>query len=492
MALVPLQLPAGQYRNGTDLQAQGRWRDGSLVRWHEGAMMPVGGWRQRGSVDITGVVRGMISWRDNDQNRYLALGTHSNLYVMEEDNDVFDITPVGFTSGRVDASVNSGYGGGLYGQETYGSPRQDATTLLDPTTWSLDTFGEYLVGCSTDDGKLYEWQLDTATVAAAISNAPTSNTSLIVTEERFIFALGAGGDPRKVQWCDRENNTSWTPATTNEAGDIILQTSGEIMSGARTRGETVILTTNDCHVARYQGPPYVYGFERVGTSCGLIGHKAVASVDAGVIWMGTHGFHRYAGGAVQDLPSEVSDYVFTSINRDQLTKVNAVVNSKWREIWWFYPSGESTECDRYVAYDYAENIWMTGSIDRTSGVDAATFRQPMWIDADGILYEHEIGNQYGSETVFAESGPIMIGTGDNVMQATKLIPDEKSQGEVTATFKTRFYPNGTETSHGPFTMANPTSVRFTGRQVRMRINGTTNSDWRVGIMRLDASQGGRR
>jgi hypothetical protein len=264
------------------------------------------------------------------------------------------------------------------------------------------------------------------------------------------------------------------------------------MSGVRTRGETVILTTNDCHVARYQGPPYVYGFERVGTSCGLIGHKAVASVDAGVIWMGAHGFHSYSGGAVQDLPSEVSDYVFTSINRDQLTKISAVVNSKWREIWWFYPSGDSTECDRYVAYDYAENIWMTGNIDRTSGTDAATFRQPMWIDPDGILYEHEIGNQYGSETVFAESGPIMIGTGDNVMQATKLIPDEKTQGEVTATFKTRFYPNGTETSHGPFTMANPTSVRFTGRQVRMRIDGTTNSDWRVGVMRLDANQGGRR
>jgi len=200
MALVPLQLPAGQYRNGTDLQSQGRWRDGSLVRWHEGAMMPVGGWRQRGSVDIDGVVRGMISWRDNSQSRYLALGTHSKLYVMEEDNDVFDITPAGFTSGRVDASVNSGYGGGLYGQETYGSPRQDATTLLDPTTWSLDTWGEYLVGCSTDDGKLYEWQLDTATAAAA----ETPNFSSIAETNSTTSMTDSSAIPSNISSLDRD------------------------------------------------------------------------------------------------------------------------------------------------------------------------------------------------------------------------------------------------------------------------------------------------
>lgn len=492
MPFIPLEIPPGQYRNGTDLQASGRWRDASLVRWHEGAMMPVGGWRQRGTVDIAGVVRGMLTWRDNSQNQLLTFGTHDSLFVMEVDNSVADITPTGFTAGRVDASVNSGYGGGFYGNETYGSPRQDSTQLLDPTTWALDTWGEYLVGCTPDDGKLYEWQLDTATPAAVIANAPTNNTSLVVTEERFLFALGAGNDPRKVQWCDRENNTSWTPATTNEAGDIILQTNGDIVSGVRTRGETVILTTSDCHVARYQGPPFVFGFERVGTSCGLRSPRALASIDMGVVWMGPKGFHLYNGGAVQDLPCEVSDYVFSSMNEDQLTKVYAVVNSAWREIWWFYPSGDSTECDRYVAWDYAENLWMTGNIERTAGVDTGTFRQPMWIDPDVVLYEHEIGNQYGSSGVFAETGPVTIGAGGNVMRVTNLIPDEKTQGDVTATFKTRLYPNAEETSHGPFTMSNPTSVRFTGRQVRMRVDGDTNSDWRVGVMRIDASEGGRR
>lgn len=492
MALLPLEIPPGQFRNGTDLQAHDRWRDGSLVRWHEGAMMPVGGWRQRGTVDIAGVVRGMVSWRDNDLNRYIAMGAHDSLLVMESDNSIFDITPVGFTSGRVDASVNSGFGGGLYGRETYGTPRQDSFSLLDPTTWALDTWGEYLVGCTPDDGKLYEWQLNTATPAAVIANAPVNNFSLVVTEERFLFALGAGGNPRKIQWCDKENNTEWTPAATNEAGDFEVQSSGELLTGIRTRGETLLLTTTDCHVARYQGPPFVFGFERVGTSCGLIGPRAVASIDAGVVWMGRRGFHIYTGGAVQDMPCEVSDYVFSSINQDQLTKVYAVVNSAWREIWWFYPSGDGTECDRYVAYDYGENIWMTGNIERTSGVDSGTFRQPMWIAPDGVLYEHETGNQYEGSPVFIESGPFSIDAGDNIMRVTSLIPDERNQGDVAVTFKTRYYPNGEETAHGPYTMDTPTPVRFSGRQVRMRIDGTSNSDWRVGIMRIDAVSGGKR
>lgn len=492
MPLVPISLPAGQYRNGTDLQAQGRWRDCSLVRWSEGSMMPVGGWRQRGTVDVDGGVRGMLSWIDNSANPYLALATHNKLYVMEKDDTVTEITPAAFTGGRVSSSVNSGYGGGLYGQEEYGVQREDSATVLDPTTWSLDTWGEYLVGCSTDDKRLHEWQLSTGTAAAVIANAPVDNIGLVVTEERFLFALGAGGDPRKVQWCDRENNTSWTPATTNEAGDFTLQTSGRIVTAVRTRGETVILTSNDCHVARYQGPPFVFGFERVGTSCGAISPNGKASIDVGVVWMGNSSFHLYSGGAVQNLPCEVSDYVFSSVNRDQVTKIYALVNSGWSEVWWFYPSEDSVECDRYVAWDYKDNVWMTGDIDRTAGVDRGAFRQPMWIDPDGVLYEHEVGNQHGANEVYAETGPITIGTGDNVMKITSLIPDERTQGDVTATFKTRFYPNGTESTFGPYTMSTPTSVRFTGRQIRMRVSGATNSDWRVGIMRVDAVAGGKR
>jgi len=137
-------------------------------------------------------------------------------------------------------------------------------------------------------------------------------------------------------------------------------------------------------------------------------------------------------------------------------------------------------------------VWITGSLDRTAGVDRGVFKNPLWIDDDGVLYEHEVGFNYDSATPFAETGPIAIGQGDQIMHVTHLIPDEKTQGDVTAKFKTRSYPNAEETEYGPFSMANPTSVRFNGRQVRMRVEGNTSADWRVGIMRLDAKAGGRR
>ena len=492
MALIPLNIPAGQYRNGTEYQSLGRWRDGNLIRFHEGSLRPVGGWRQRGSVDIAGVVRSMLAWEDNSNSRRLALGTHDKLFAMTASNAVTDITPVGFTAGRVDATLSVGFGASTYGNQTYGTPRQDTSTLLPATTWSLDNWGEYLVGCTADDGNLYEWQLDSAEDAAQIANSPENCSALMVTEERSLFAFGAGGNPRKIAFSDREDNTVWTPLATNEAGDIEIQTSGTILRGLRTRGQALILTDQDAHTATYQGPPFVYGFERVGTSCGLIAANAAVAIDMGVVWMGARSFFTYSGGAVQELPSEVSDYVFSDFNTDQRSKVHALVNSRWSEIWWFYPSGASVECNRYVVYDYAQNVWSTGDIDRTAGVDSGAFRQPMWIAADGVLYEHEAGYSYSGATPFCESGPITLGTGDQVMSVQQFIPDERTLGDVTATFKTRFYPTATERSYGPFSMANPTSMRFTGRQVRMRVDGNSAADWRVGVMRLDAVPGGRR
>lgn len=493
MTLVRLDIPAGIYRNGTDLQSENRWRDANLVRWIDKTMRPVGGWRVKSDTAAAYKIRGMLAWKDNSNSRYIAGGTYEKLYVWNQGGTRYDITPTSFTSGREDASAFTGYGAGPYGYYEYGTERPDNLTILPATTWSFDTFGQYLVACSPDDGKLYEWQLNTGTPAAQITNAPTSCTGLVVSEERFLFALGAGGNPRLVQWCDKEDNTTWTAAATNEAGDLELQTPGEIQCGIRVRGQVLILTNVDAHAATYQGPPYVYGIERVGTSCGIISRKAVATTDQGAMWMGRRSFFAYGGGAVTKMASDVSDYVFSDINVSQQSKVWAVTNSRFGEIWWFYPSGGSTECDRYVIYNFAEGTWSIGELARTSGIDHGAFRTPIWADADDKkIYEHEVGLSYGSLSPFAESGPIMIGNGDNVAQVTKMIPDERAQGDVNATFKTRFYPNGDETTHGPYSMSNPTSLRFTGRQIRIRVEGQVLSDWRVGVNRLDVRQGGTR
>lgn len=491
MPLIPLAIPPGQYRNGTDFQASNRWRDANLVRWVEGTMRPVGGWRLRTTVGTT-PIRAALGWQDLDGDRRFATATYNKLYVTSASGTTTDITPASLVAGSASSTVNTGYGGGFYGTGAYGTARPDSGTYGEATTWSLDNWGEYLVACSTADGRLLEWQLNTANDAAAITNAPTGNLGLVVTEERFLFALGAGGNPRRVQWCDREDNTLWTPAATNEAGDLDLQTSGQIMLGIRTRGQTLILTDQDAHAATYQGPPFVYGFQRVGSACGAISRKCAAAADEGVFWMGQRGFHIYAGGAVQDIPCEVNDYVFTDINLTQSSKIFGMTNQQFNEIWWFYPSGSSQENDRYVVFNYAERHWATGTLDRTAGFDAGVFPYPFMFCDEGCVYEHEVGLAHDGATPFAETGPISIGNGDQVMAATMLIPDEKTQGDVQARFKTRFHPNDTERTYGPYSMANPTSVRFTGRQIRMRIEATKLADWRVGVMRLDAKPGGLR
>ena len=498
MPLMPLDIPAGVYKNGTDIQAAGRWRDASLVRWMDGTMRPMHGWRVRSESGSFAPVRGMISWTDNTGSRYYAGGTYNNLYVWNGTNDRFQtINSPALTTGFSDAQANLGYGGGLYGRQTYGDPRSNdgSGRIIPATTWALQTWGQYLLNCNDFDGIVREWQLGVGNPDnVQVVNAPINNTSIVVTEERFLMCLGAEGNVRLVKWSDREDNTVWDPTAENEAGEIELSTEGVILSGVSVQGQTLILTTRDAFAGNYIGPPYVYGFERVGTGCGLAASLAYASTDNGCFWMGNHSFYAYAGGKVTQLQCSVSDYVFSDINRSQISKSWAMPMDEHGEAWFFYPSSGSNECNRYVVYNYVENTWYTGNLSRSAGCDSGPFEYPMMADPeDYLIYEHEVGFAYtGSDLPFAETGPIALGDGEQVMSVTKLIPDEKTNGDVLATFKTRFTPNGTERTYGPFTMADPVSMRFTGRQVRMRIEGTRATDWRSGINRLGYAVGGKR
>ena len=492
MALIPIQLPPGVYRNGTELQSAGRWYDSNLVRWFEGTMRPVGGWRLFSPDTVDGKARGLITWRDNTADRWVAIGTNTKLYAAGVQGLIKDITPSGFVAGSEDASINQGYGGGLYGTGQYGTRRVDNENYTPPTTWSMDTWGEYLVACATGDGKIYEWQLGftTPTVAAQVANSPEDCTSILVTSERFLFALGAGGNVRKVAWSDQEDNTVWTPSTTNQAGDFELNTVGQLMAGKKFRGLSLLWTNVDVHSAQYVGQPFVYGFEKVGSGCGLIAPQAVAVTDNMAVWMSRSGFFIY-DGYVRPLPCDVSDYVFRDINLTEIAKVYAVHNSAYGEVWWMYPSESSNEVDSYVTFNYRENHWAIGKLDRTAGTDRNVFQQPLMIGTDGKIYEHEVG--FVSEaSVYAESGPVQIGSGEQIMSARELIPDEMTQGDVQVSFATKFYPNATEYDHGPYSMANPSSVRFTARQVKMKIEQVNPTNWRVGNMRLDIVPGGRR
>ena len=490
---IPLKLPPGIYRNGTEYQAAGRWYDANLVRWYENTLRPMGGWRKRSTSQMTGLCRGFITWRDNDAERWIAAGTQSKLYAMNEAGTLKEITPTGLTTGIADATIKTGYGYSTYGSYAYGVARPDLGGVIPATTWSLDTWGEYLVACSSADGKLYEWQLGftTPTLAAAITNAPTGNKALMVTAERILFALGAGGNPRKVQWSDQEDNTVWTPLATNQAGDYELATPGSLIAGKRVKGVNLLFTDVDVHTAQYIGAPFVYGFEKAGSGCGLISSQAVAAIDTAAIWMSKSGFWIY-DGYVKPLPSDVSDYVFSNINFNQASKVYAVHNSQFGEIWWYYPSSNSNENDSYVTYNYRENHWNIGMLARTAGTDAGVFTNPLLVSSDGYVYEHEVGFAYDSASIYAESGPVQLGNGDNLMSVRQVVPDEQTLGEAVVSFKTRNYPTGAQSTFGPYTAANPTDVRFVARQVNVKVTGAVLADWRIGVMRLDAVASSKR
>jgi hypothetical protein len=190
---------------------------------------------------------------------------------------------------------------------------------------------------------------------------------------------------------------------------------------------------------------------------------------------------------------DVLDYIQNNVSQQQRSKVYAIANNQFGEIWWFYPSATSNEVDSYVVYNYREQHWSIGSLARTAGTDRGVFNYPLMVSTDGYIYEQEVGTEYDGAAPYAQTGPIEFGNGERLMVARQLIADEKMQGSVGVQFKTRFTPLGDEVVK-TYAIDSPyTPVRFTGRQIEMRITGATPStDWRVGTMRLDAVSGGQR
>lgn len=491
--LVKLELPPGLSRIGTLYQTQGRWYDSNFVRWYQGGMQPIGGWAVRISTAMTGVPRAIHTWRSNDLTRYIAVGTEQKLYAATPSlTAAVDITPAGFTAGRADASAVGGYGAGYYGAGTYGSARVDNVSVQDASMWQLDNFGQYLIGVMAEDGKLYEWQLDigTPTVAAVVSGAPTGNASVLATPDHFVMLLGAGGDPRKVQWCDQGDETTWTATSTNQAGDFNLQSQSRIMCGVTTRNQTLIFTETDAHVANYVGLPYVYTIDRVGENCGIISRGAVAALDSRAWWMEEANFFYWDGASVIPVSCDVYDAVFGDMNLAQRSKIVAGINSNFSEVWWLYPSSGSTENDMIVVYNYLENHWALHALSRTCMCDHSVFNYPILGTSDGLLYDHETGYTWDGTDPYAESGPVEMGNGDRQLRVMRLIFDERTQGDVSVTVLSRNWNNDADVTYGPYSSPNPVNCRIAGRALRQKVAFQGNGRW--GTLRADADTGARR
>ncbi|MCC2626375.1 MAG: hypothetical protein K0S14_25 [Thermomicrobiales bacterium] len=469
--LIPVDLPPGFFHNGTKYEAKGRWYDGNLVRWHNGVLQPVGGWtrfltngNQMGA--LSGKANAIATYEPPSGIGWVVVGTTTGLYAMEAQAGVTtwsNITPSGWVSGS--------------------------------KRWQLDVFGSQLVAFSWGDWDIAIWDGVLTNPAVAVTGSPTQILGgMVVTPERFIFTLGADNNQQKVAWPDQETSTVWTPAATNQAGDIELQTQGELITGRRVRGQTLLWTGHDLWSATYIGGQFVYSFRQEGDACGLQSAQAVAIADSRAFWMGRNGFFTYDGW-VRPLDCDVHDKVFGEISSSKASEVSAWANTDFNEIWWFYGTTALASNDRYVKYNYRTNVWDYGTLGRDAVYHSASLNYPLAVDSAGLVWRHENGSDRGSEVPYVESGPYEIEGGDRVMRIQRIVPDEKTLGHTTMSIYTAFDPTTAETENGPYTLTQPTDVRLTARQIRVKIteSGTGAGDpWRVGKPKLGVIPLGRR
>jgi hypothetical protein len=324
-----------------------------------------------------------------------------------------------------------------------------------------------------------------------------------VTPEKFLVAFGGSDpnvvitplntpDPRLVWWASQATTDTWVPSDINSAGSFSLSTQGTLRGGLPLRGQTLVWTTRDLWSMTYIGQPLIYSFQQIGVECGSISAHAFVGTSNAVFWMGLGRFFQFDGFA-SPIACDVSDYVFKNLNAAYNHKIWALYSAAFNEVTWFYVSNVATEIDSYVTYNYVEKHWVFGALSRTAGVPAQVpGLVPVMTDAAGVFWNHETGTVKGGLPTYCESGPVELGSGDQVMRVQRIVPDDKTLGDVSLTLFTSLFPDQTEVVNGPYAAANPTNVRVTGRQARVRFDEVNPVAWRVGTMRLGVIPGGTR
>ena len=436
-------------------------------------------------------------------------------------------------SGPATSIYGYGWGAGTWSRGTWDTTREGLTgaegVLLQSTKWSLDNWGEDVLA-QKFDGSIYYWDTSaglSSNLASRtnVSNAPTKSRFMIVSgDDRHVICFGtettigttSTQDNMFIRWSDQESTSDWTPTSTNTAGSQRLTSGNKINAAVRSRGAVLVWTDTALYQMQFIGPPFTFGFKQLGSNCGAVGINAAVDVSGISYWMGNDSFFRF-DGAVKKIPCSVQDYVFDDINVNATGDVFCATNTDFNEVMWFYPSADSLQIDRHVTFNYAENLWYTGSLSRSTWADRSVYSNPYATEFDSsdttatistiygnkagrtFVYAHEEGvNDAGSAmTAYIESGDIDIADGDNFMSISRFIPDFKNQvGEVDVTVKSRPYPATTQTTHGPFAIATTTTkqdTRIRGRQLALRVSSDAVDDkWRYGTLRFDGKPDGMR
>mgnify|MGYP003642856778 FL=1 len=420
----------------------------------------------------------------------------------------------------------SGWGANPWGQGTFGS----ATALSNTNQlrlWSHDHFGENLIINQRNAG-IYKWVENDGTDTRAVelsgisgaNQVPTVGLQVITSEkDRHLIVLGADPlsgttrtgviDPMLIAFSDQENELEFEPKTTNTAGSLRLSSGSSIVGAVKSRQEILVWTDTALYSMQFTGPPFTFAVNLINEGTGLVGPKAAVTAPQGIYWMSYNNFYKY-NGSIETIPCTVQNYVFSDINLGQSFKINAFTIADKNEVGWFYCSASSTEVDRYVIYNYIENIWFYGTLSRTAWLDAGIENYPRAV-SDGYLYQQEIGfNDDGSPmtNVFIESSDFDLGDGDQFTFIKRIIPDFKflqndNSGNVNIVVKTRNFPGESLNTNSTNAISSSTTqayVRGRARQMVLRFesdddasdSGNLSIGWRLGATRIDTRPDGKR
>ena len=339
----------------------------------------------------------------------------------------------------------TGWSAGFWSSGSWGN----TASLTDALRiWNHSNFGEDLV-FGPRGGALYYWYASAGFPQRGVlvssllgaSDVPAAHTTLLVSDiSRFVLCFGAsplGGtdlDPMLIRWSDQEDVANWTPAITNQAGDLRLSTGSKIVTAIQTRQEIVVWTDAALYSLQYQGPPFVWGAQTLGDNLSIIGPNAKASASNVTYWMGKDKFYRY-DGRVQTMRCDLRQYIFQNINLLQADQIFASTVEAFNEVWWFYPSADSTTPNRYVVYNYAEDIWYYGNMTRTAWIDSQIRNTPV-AAYSGRLINHETGYDDGSNNTsvpiesYIASSEFDIDDGNNFSFIWRLLPDITFRGST--------------------------------------------------------------
>ena len=431
----------------------------------------------------------------------------------------------------------------------WGDASTTNTVTVEPANWSLDNFGNILIA-TVHNGRTFTWNpTDTnplQTRAVIGTGMPTKSVMTIVSDrDRHLFHLGTettigtatSQDKMFIRFSDQESTSDYAPTSTNTAGTFRLDDGTRIVGAFKGKDYILVLTDTAAYEMQFVGPPFTFSIRKVGSNNGLLGQHAGVFANGAVFWMGkTGGFYVY-DGTVKSLPCLVEDFVFTTdgnnpgINYNSGQLVFGGINELYSEINWFYPSASSSVVDRVVTYNFDENVWTTGTLDRTTWMGSTVYEKPYATDYNAsdtptfpvvsgvsnggsIYYAHEVGvNQLNGDgtstaiTSFIKSGEFDLngnagvpGDGEFILSMSRFLPDFKRiSGNAKVTIFLNSFPQGSTAASsplGPFTVSSTTTKINTRARARLAAvqieNESLNESWRYGTFRFDIRPDGRR